>query len=98
MQMNAPSKMPRLKTGSAPAPTPKSQYFRINLTLPERLDRFLEEVGMEAKATKGYKLPKTLIVRALIRMMGEMDVDVSGVKTEEELIERLQQAARRMRR
>ncbi|MBI5881655.1 MAG: hypothetical protein HZB91_00890 [Elusimicrobia bacterium] len=80
------------------ARTPKSQYFRINLTLPEALDRFLEEVGMEARAPKGYKLPKTMIVRALVRMMGEMDVDVSGIKTEEELIERLHQAALGMRR
>ncbi len=90
--------MARLKKSRIPPRTPKSEYFRINLTLPEALDRFLEEVGMEAKATKGYKLPKTLIVRALVRMMGEMDVDVSGVKTEEELIERLLQAPRGARR
>lgn len=90
--------MARLKKDKILARTPKSQYFRINLTLPEALDRFLEEVGMEARAPKGYKLPKTMIVRALVRMMGEMDVDVSGIKTEEELIERLHQAALGMRR
>ncbi len=97
MQMSF-SIMARLKRDRALSRTPKSQYFRLNLTLPEALDRFLEEVGMEAKSTKGYKLPKTLILRALIRMMGEMDVDVSGVRTEEELIERLLQAARAARR
>lgn len=70
----------------------KAHYFRVNLTLPEALDRFLEEVGMEAKATRGYKLPKTLIMRALVRMMGELDVDVSGVRSEDELLERLLKA------
>lgn len=88
--------MPRLRKTDH-GKTPKAQYFRINLTLPEALDRFLEEVGMEARATKGYKLPKTLIVRALVRMMGELDVDVSGVKTEDELLDRLIDAAKRRR-
>lgn len=84
--------MARLKRTRSLDVTPKSGYFRINLTLPEELDRFLEEVGMEAKAGKGYKLPKTMIVRALIRLLGELDVDVSGVKTEEELLERMMRA------
>lgn len=84
----------RLVSGNVP----KSEYFRINLTLPESLDRFLEEMGTEAKANKGYKLPKTLIVRALVRMLGDLDVDVSGVKTEDELLERLKEAVKHYRR
>lgn len=77
---------------------PKSEYFRVNLTLPESLDRFLEELGTEAKAQRGYKLPKTLIMRALIRMLGELEVDVSGVRSEDELLERMRAAAGKRKR
>ncbi len=87
--------MPRLPKSRSARAVSKAHYFRLNLTLPESMDRFLEEVGIEAKAGKGYKLPKTLILRALIRLMSELDVDVGGVKTEEELLDRLLAALKR---
>lgn len=87
--------MPKLSRAKALSAIPKSRYFRLNLTLPEALDRFLEEVGIEAKAQGGYKLPKTLVLRALIRFMAELDVSVDGVRTEEELLRRLVAAKRR---
>lgn len=87
--------MPKLPRAKALSSIPKSRYFRINLTLPDALDRFLEEVGIEAKAGGGYKLPKTMILRALVRLMAELDVDVDGVRTEEELLDRLVAAVKR---
>lgn len=89
--------MPKLARARAFSSIPKSRYFRLNLTLPEALDRFLEEVGIEAKAAGGYKLPKTLVLRALVRFMAELDVNIDGVRTEEELLDRLLSAARRRR-
>jgi hypothetical protein len=70
----------------------KSDYIRVNLTLPDELDRVLQELGNDARATGGYKIPKTMIMRALVRLLMELDVDPSGVKTEDELLERLMQA------
>jgi len=63
----------------------KANYFRVPLTLPKELDLFLQKVGAEARATGGFKLPKTLIIRSLIKAMQELDVDVSGIKDEDEL-------------
>ncbi len=74
---------------------PKSEYIRVNLTLPDELDRVLQEFGNDARATGGYKLPKTMIMRALVRLLMKLDVDPSGVKTEEELLERILQATKK---
>ncbi len=74
---------------------PKSEYIRVNLTLPDELDRVLQELGNDARATGGYKLPKTMIMRALVRLIMTLDVDLSGVKTEDELLERILQAIKK---
>ncbi len=71
---------------------PKSEYIRVNLTLPDELDRVLQELGNDARATGGYKIPKTMIMRALVRLLMRLDVDPSGIKTEDELLERILQA------
>ena len=70
----------------------KSNYIRVNLTLPDELDRVLQELGNDARATGGYKIPKTMIMRARVRLLMRLDVDPSGIKTEDELLERLVQA------
>ncbi len=74
---------------------PKSEYIRVNLTLPDELDRVLQELGNDARATGGYKLPKTMIMRALVRLLMRLDVDPSGVRTEDELLERILQATKK---
>ena len=73
----------------------KSEYIRVNLTLPDELDRVLQELGNNARAAGGYKLPKTMIMRALVRLLMTLDVDPSGVKTEEELLQRIMQATKK---
>lgn len=70
----------------------KSEYIRVNLTLPDELDRVLQELGNDARATGGYKIPKTMIMRALVRLLMTLDVDPSGIKTEDELLERILEA------
>lgn len=66
-----------------------SNYIRLNLTLPDELDRMLQEFGSNARAAGGYKIPKTTIIRALVRVLMTLDVDLSGVKTEEDLLRSL---------
>lgn len=66
-----------------------SDYIRLNLTLPDELDRMLQESGSDARAAGGYKIPKTTIIRSLIRMLMILGVDLSGVKTEEDLLHHL---------
>ena len=71
---------------------PKSEYIRVNLTLPDELDRVLQELGNDTRAAGGYKIPKTMIMRALVRLLMTLNIDSSGVKTEDELLERILQA------
>ncbi len=66
-----------------------SDYIRLNLTLPDELDRMLQECGSNARAAREYKIPKTTIIRSLIRMLMILGVDLSGVKTEEDLLHSL---------
>jgi hypothetical protein len=66
-----------------------SDYIRLNLTLPDELDRMLQEFGSNARAAGGYKIPKTTIIRSLIRMLMILGVDLSDVKTEEDLLRSL---------
>ena len=73
----------------------KGKHYRAELTLPETLDKFLVEFGEESKKTGGYKLPKTEIIRALIRVLMKLKVDTTGVKDEDELVERIMQAIKR---
>ena len=74
----------------------KGEYIRVNLTLPDELDRVLQELGNDARATGGYKLPKTMIMRALVRLLMELELDPSGVKTEDELLERIKEAIKKL--
>ena len=74
----------------------KEEYIRVNLTLPDELDRVLQELGNDARATGGYKLPKTMIMRALVRLLMTLEVDPSGVRSEDELLERILQATKKL--
>ncbi len=76
---------------------PKSDYIRVNLTLPDDLDRVLQEIGNDARAGGGYKIPKTMIMRALIRLLMQLNVDPGGVKTEEEFLERILEAIKKQK-
>ena len=81
------ARLPGSKTGEK-----KERYFRINLTLPIELDRVISDIGPATWSKGGGKLPKTVILRALIRLLMELDIDVTGVKTEEEFLQRLRKA------
>mgnify|MGYP001068820068 CR=1 FL=1 len=71
-----------------------SGHVRLNLTIPPELDSYLEQIGTVARAAGGYKVPKTAILRALVRAYREMNVDVTGgVRTEEDMLERILKAA-----
>lgn len=74
---------------------PKSEYFRLNLTLPHELDAELAKIGYRARSTGGMKLRKTEILRALIRLLLELEIDVDGVKDEDEFLIRLRRATGR---
>lgn len=73
----------------------KQGYWRLQLTLPKRMDLFLARLGEKSKAMGGFKMRKTQVIRALIALLMELDVDVSGVTTEAELKGRILEAMRK---
>lgn len=88
----------RSKTMSRSA-RPKSSYFRLNLTLPHKLDAKLSEIGLQARASGGFKLRKTEIIRALVMFLAEIeaDLDLTGVRDEDQFLEQIRQAVGRGR-
>ena len=75
----------------------KQGYWRLQLTLPKRMDLFLIRLGERAKESGGFKMRKTQIIRSLIALLQELDVDVSGVRTEAELKGRILEAMKEKR-
>lgn len=73
----------------------KSTYYKITLTLPEDLDHLLFEIGQIARSRGGHRLPKTLIIRALIRILKELDINLDEVKTEEQFYKSLRDAIKK---
>lgn len=66
--------------------------FRIPLSITKEMESWLQSLSSEMKATGGYKLPKSYILRSLINAMMKLKIDVSGVKTEAELEKRFSDA------
>lgn len=73
----------------------KDNYLRVPITMPEEMFTYLESVSVKSKVSGGRKLPNTAIVRACVRAMMDLEVDVSGVKDEEELKDRIMEARAR---
>lgn len=73
----------------------KQDYFRVPITMPSDMVAYLENLGIECKKSGGHKIANTMIVRCAIRLLMDMDLDISKVKTEEELEDRIKKAAKK---
>jgi len=73
----------------------KQDYFRIPITMPSSMVSFLENMGIECKKSGGHKIANTMIVRCALRLLMDMNMDISGVKSEDELEKRIKEAAKR---
>ena len=73
----------------------KQDYFRVPITMPSSMVSYLENLGIECKKSGGHKIANTMIVRSAIRLLMDLDLDISGVKSEEELEKRIKKAARK---
>ena len=66
--------------------------FRVPISITKGMDSWLQDLSSRMKASGGYKLPKSYILRSLIDAIMELKVDVIGVKTETELKKRILKA------
>jgi hypothetical protein len=60
----------------------KADYDRFSLTLPQQLNDWLYKFTNEIKRAGGYRVPKTLVVRAFVRAIKEskINIDISDIR------------------
>ncbi|MBU1047040.1 MAG: hypothetical protein KKD10_00355 [Candidatus Omnitrophica bacterium] len=71
----------------------KKEWTTVNLN--KRQICFLDEISKKSKFSGGRKLSRTAILRAILKAANKLDIDVSGIKTEKELKERLLESFKR---
>ena len=70
----------------------KRKTAAVEVALSEREFRRLQDLAFRARRTGGGKLAASVILRALIRFMERLDVDLRGVKTGAQLARSLRRA------
>ena len=75
----------------------KGEVFKVHVPMDKELTKYLENLGIEARASGGFRIPKTDIIKACVRAVMELNVDVDGVKTEEDLVKRIRQAIKKQK-
>jgi hypothetical protein len=72
-----------------PAEAPKSAMIKLSVFLNHGEDAYLEGLSSTAKFSGGKKLSKTKLIEAMVRAFRETDLDVRGVKDDQELLRRV---------
>lgn len=70
----------------------KDSYLRVPITMPEEMFSYLENLSIKSKVSGGRKLANTVIVRACVMSVMDLELDVSGVIDEDQLKERIADA------
>jgi hypothetical protein len=68
---------------------PKASMIKLSVFLNRDEDAYLEGLASTAKFSGGKKLSKTKLIEAMVRAFRKTDLDVRGVKDEQELINRV---------
>ncbi len=86
----------RLTGTGPPAPdkggtveAPASPVIKLSVFLRREEDAYLEGLASAAKFSGGKKISKTRLIEAMVRAFRSSRLDVRGVKTDEELLERV---------
>jgi len=71
------------------AAAPGSSMIKLSVFLNHGEDAYLEGLSSTAKFSGGKKLSKTKLIEAMVRAFRETDLDVRGVKDDQELFRRI---------
>jgi hypothetical protein len=63
--------------------------IKLSVFLNRQEDAYLEALASTAKFSGGKKISKTQLIETMVRAFSTTELDVQGVKTSEELFERL---------
>ena len=97
------SALDRLTSGDRPAPEvigrpdpvvprsemPRSAMIKLSVFLNREEDAYLENLASTAKFSGGKKLSKTKIIESMVKAFRSTDLDVRGVKDDQELLNRV---------
>jgi hypothetical protein len=81
-----------------PAPAPamaKSTMIKLSVFLNREEDAYLEALASTAKFSGGRKLSKTKLIETMVRAFRRTNLDVRGVKDDQELLNRVSAQIRR---
>ena len=67
----------------------KSSMIKLSVFLHRDEDAYLEALASTAKFSGGKKLSKTKLIEAMVRAFRKTELDVRGVKDDEELFNRV---------
>ncbi len=82
-----PVKVPRQKE-ELPDP-PGVAMIKLSVFLNREEDAYLENLSSTAKFSGGKKISKTRLIKAMVQAFRRTDLDVRGVKTDDELLVRV---------
>jgi hypothetical protein len=81
----APGEKPAVPAAEAP----RSAMIKLSVFLNREEDAYLEGLASTAKFSGGRKLSKTKIIEAMVRAFRRTNLDVRGVRDDEELLRRV---------
>ncbi len=70
-------------------PQPASAMIKLSVFLNRQEDAYLENLASIAKFSGGKKISKTKLVETMVRAFSATELDVRGVKTDDELYTRV---------
>jgi len=65
---------------------------KTTLSLRKKEHSFILDIAKQCEGNGGSQISKEAVLRALIKVLQHLDVNVSGVKTEEQLLQRIRDA------
>ena len=74
----------------------KDLSYKVHVPMDKELIQWLENTGIDAKEGGGFKLAKSVIIRACVRSVMKLPaIDLTGVKDEEVLTKRITKAMKK---
>jgi hypothetical protein len=84
---------PRRRPAAPPKPQPvapvNATMIKLSVFLNRGEDSYLEGLSSTAKFSGGRKISKTKLIEAMVKAFRRSNLDVSGVRTDEELLKRV---------
>lgn len=81
-----PGQVTRQEKGEVQSPT---TMIKLSVFLNQEEYSYLENLASAAKFSGGKKVSKTKLIEAMVRAFSNTNLDVRGVKSDDELFERL---------